>query len=102
MTHFEQLEKHLLDDVLVFANLIQIPAVILTGGAAWLVCRPIRRWTTSWVERVQEHHHLDWVVSKTGPPSIEIKSSLCKPTLGNAKPIAIFQRGGRRRETRSR
>jgi hypothetical protein len=27
MTHFEQLEKHLLDDVLVFANLIQIPAV---------------------------------------------------------------------------
>jgi hypothetical protein len=34
MTHFEQLEKHLLDDVLVFANLIQIRAVILTGGAA--------------------------------------------------------------------
>jgi hypothetical protein len=51
MTHFEQLETHLLDDVLVFANLIQIPAVILTGGVAWLVCRPIRRWTTSWVER---------------------------------------------------
>ena len=63
MTHFEQLEKHLLDDVLVFANLIQIPAVILTGGVAWLVCRPIRRWTTNWVERVPEHHHLDWVVS---------------------------------------
>jgi small-conductance mechanosensitive channel len=63
MTHFEQLEKHLLDDVLVFANLIQIPAVILTGGAAWLGCRPIRRWTTSWVEQVPEHHHLDWVVS---------------------------------------
>src|SRR5690348_14675904 len=63
MAHFEQLEKHLLDDVLVFANLIQIPAVILTGGAAWLVCRPIRRWITSWVERVPEHHHLDWVVS---------------------------------------
>ena len=63
MAQFEQLEKHLLDDVLIFANLIQIPAVILTGGAAWLVCQPIRRWTTSWVERVPEHHHLDWVVS---------------------------------------
>ena len=63
MTHFEQLETHLLDDVLVFANLIQIPAVILTGGAAWLVCRPIRRWASRWVERVPEHHHLDWVVS---------------------------------------
>jgi len=63
LAHFEQLEKHLLDDVLIFANLIQIPAVILTGGVAWLVYRPIRRWTTSWVERVPEHHHLDWVVS---------------------------------------
>jgi hypothetical protein len=63
MTHFEQLEKHLFDDVLIFANLIQIPAVILTGAAAWLVCRPIRRWTMSWVERVSEHYHLDWVAS---------------------------------------
>ena len=26
------------------ANLIQIPAVILTGGIAWLVCRPLQRW----------------------------------------------------------
>src|SRR6202011_3034751 len=30
---------------------------------AWLVCRPIRRWVELWVERVPEHHHLDWVVS---------------------------------------
>src|SRR5437870_218567 len=29
MAHFEQLERHLLDEILVFANLIQIPAVIL-------------------------------------------------------------------------
>ena len=63
MAHFEQFERHLLDEILVFANLIQIPAVILTGGVAWLVCRPIRRWVTSWVERVPEHHHLDWIVS---------------------------------------
>src|SRR6201987_685201 len=63
MAHFEQLERHLLDEILVFANLIQIPAVILTGGVAWLVCRPLRRLTTSWVERVPEHHHLDWAVS---------------------------------------
>ena len=32
MTYFEQVERHLLDEILVFANLIQIPAVILTGG----------------------------------------------------------------------
>jgi hypothetical protein len=43
MMFFEQLEKHLLDEILVLANLVQIPAVILTGGVAWVVCRPIRR-----------------------------------------------------------
>src|SRR6202045_4859879 len=63
VAHFELLERHLLDEIFVFANLIQIPAVILTGGVAWLVCRPIRRWVKLWVERVPEHHHLDWVVS---------------------------------------
>src|ERR1700740_3190539 len=62
VAHFEQFERHLFDEILVFANLIQIPAVILTGGVAWLVCRPIRRLTTSWVERVPEPHHLDWGV----------------------------------------
>jgi small-conductance mechanosensitive channel len=62
MAHFEQLEKHVLDEILVFANLIQIPAVILTGGVAWLVCRPIRRWAAAWIERVPERHHLDWIV----------------------------------------
>jgi hypothetical protein len=36
MTYFEQLEKHLLDEILVFANLVQIPAVILTGASPGL------------------------------------------------------------------
>ena len=62
MTYFEQLERHLLDEILVFANLIQIPAVILTGGVAWVVCRPIRAWATAWIRRVPEGHHLDWIV----------------------------------------
>jgi small-conductance mechanosensitive channel len=62
MTYVGQLERHLLDEILVFANLIQIPAVILTGGVAWLVCRPIRHWAAAWIERVPEHHHLDWIV----------------------------------------
>jgi Mechanosensitive ion channel len=35
----------------------------LTFGVAWLACRPIRRAATNWVERVPEHHHLDWIVS---------------------------------------
>src|SRR6516162_5959062 len=62
MTYFEQLERHLLDEIFVFANLIQIPAVILTGGVAWLVCRPIRGWAMDWIRRVPEGHHLDWIV----------------------------------------
>ena len=61
-TYFEHLERHLLDEILVFANLIQIPAVILTGGVAWVVCRPIRSWAAAWIERVPEGHHLDWIV----------------------------------------
>jgi small-conductance mechanosensitive channel len=62
MTYFEQFQRHLLDEILVFANLIQIPAVILTGCIAWLVCRPIRGWAAGWIERIPEHHHLDWIV----------------------------------------
>ncbi|MBV8893114.1 MAG: mechanosensitive ion channel [Acidobacteria bacterium] len=62
MAHFEQFEQHLLDEILVFANLIQIPAVILTGGVAWLVCRPIRHWAVAWIRRLPEGHHLDWIV----------------------------------------
>lgn len=62
MAHFEHLEKHLLDEILVFANLIQIPAVILTSGVAWLVCRLIRSWAVTWIRQVPEGHHLDWIV----------------------------------------
>jgi hypothetical protein len=59
MANFEQLEKHLLDEIMIFANLIQIPAVIVTGGVAWLVCRPIRGWAVAWIRRVPEGHHPD-------------------------------------------
>jgi small-conductance mechanosensitive channel len=62
MAYFEQFERHLLDEILVFANLIQIPAVILTGGVAWIVCRPIRSWAMGWIRQVPEGHHLDWIV----------------------------------------
>ena len=63
LTHLEKLEQYLLGDVLILANLIQIPAVILTGAIAWLVCRPLQRWTRGRVERIPAHHHLDWIVA---------------------------------------
>jgi len=61
LTHLEQLGQYLLGNVLVLFNLIQIPAVVLTGGVAWLVCRPMQGWVGRWVDRVPEHHHLDWL-----------------------------------------
>jgi small-conductance mechanosensitive channel len=55
----QQIEVRLLDDVLVFANLVQVPAVIVTGSIAWLISRPIRWWVIRWIEG--EHHHTAWV-----------------------------------------
>lgn len=59
--HFMRLEGRMLGEILIFANLVQIPAVILTGGVAWLVCNPVRRWVVGWLERFPEHHHLGWI-----------------------------------------
>jgi small-conductance mechanosensitive channel len=58
----QQVEQRLLGEVLTFVNLIQVPAVILTGVVAWVVCRPVQRRVVSWIDRVPAHHHLDWIV----------------------------------------
>jgi small-conductance mechanosensitive channel len=58
----QQIEAQLLRDVLVFANLVQIPAVILTGTLAWLMTRPIRGWACARVADLTERRHWDWVV----------------------------------------
>jgi hypothetical protein len=63
LAHVDRLEQHVLGEVLIFANIIQVPAVILTGAIAWLVCRPIQRWLIGWVDRLPEGHHLDWIAS---------------------------------------
>jgi small-conductance mechanosensitive channel len=55
-------EQHLLDDILILPNLIQIPAVLLTGGVAWLFCRPFRRWAVARLEQVHDERHLGWVI----------------------------------------
>ena len=61
---FEQvahLGRWLLGDALSLVNIVQIPAVILTGGIAWLLCRPVQRWITAWIGRVPERHHFEWL-----------------------------------------
>ncbi len=62
LTHYTQIAQYLLGNVLVLVNLIQIPAVVVTGFVAWLVCRPLQHWISGAVERIPPHHHLDWIV----------------------------------------
>jgi small-conductance mechanosensitive channel len=53
-----------LTDALVFANLIQVPAVILTGAVAWLFARPFEREIAGWADRVSaegEAGQTDWI-----------------------------------------
>jgi small-conductance mechanosensitive channel len=57
----EQFASWLLGDVLGWANVIQIPALVLTAGVAWLLCRPVRAWLTAHVGLLQKGHHLDWL-----------------------------------------
>ncbi len=54
-------EGRLLGEVLILANLVQIPAVILTGGIAWLVCKPVRQRLIRLIDQIPEHHHLGWI-----------------------------------------
>jgi small-conductance mechanosensitive channel len=61
MRDFEQFAQWLFGDILGWANIIQIPALLLTAGIAWLLCRPIRAWLATSLNRVQKSTHLDWL-----------------------------------------
>jgi small-conductance mechanosensitive channel len=61
LAEFEQFTQWLFGDVLGWANIIQIPALVLTAGIAWLLCRPVRTWLVGRLNRVQDDNHLDWL-----------------------------------------
>ena len=42
LAHLERMLNWLLADILIPVNLVQIPAVALSGGIAWLMARPLR------------------------------------------------------------
>lgn len=74
LARLQQLAGWLLADILTSSNLVQIPAVALTGGVAWLVSRPLRRWACGWIARAPEAapagwlaRHRDWVMDKLVP-----------------------------------
>ncbi len=59
-----QFGRWLFGDALSLANIIQVPALILTGGIAWLLCRPVRGWITAWIGAVPEHHRFEWLAHR--------------------------------------
>jgi small-conductance mechanosensitive channel len=62
---FGQLEQFLgwlFGDALSWANIVQVPALFLTGGVAWVLCHPVRARVTAWADRHPDRHHLDWLV----------------------------------------
>lgn len=56
----EQLAAWLLAEILTAPNLVQLPAVALTGAVAWLVTRPLRRLVCGWAERAAAAHPEGW------------------------------------------
>lgn len=74
LAHLQQLIAWLLADILIPVNLVQIPAVALSGGVAWLIARPVRIWLCGWIERGASERpsswlsrHREWVVKELVP-----------------------------------
>ena len=57
------IEAHFLGSVLTAPNLVQVPAVILTGLLAWFFCHPIQRYLQAHVHGIAEDHHWNWILS---------------------------------------
>ena len=58
----EQLLRWLFGDALSWANIVQVPALFLTGAVAWVLCHPVRARIAAWADRHPDRHHLDWLV----------------------------------------
>jgi small-conductance mechanosensitive channel len=59
-----QFGRWLFGDALSLVNLIQVPALILTGAIAWLLCHPVRGWIIAWVGRVPERQRFEWLAHR--------------------------------------
>jgi small-conductance mechanosensitive channel len=56
----ERLAAWLLAEVLTAPNLVQLPAIALTGTVAWLLTRPLRRFACGWIERAAAARPDSW------------------------------------------
>ena len=50
LEQIEQLARWLFGDALSWANIVQVPALFLTGAVAWLLCHPVRAHVVAWIE----------------------------------------------------
>ncbi|WP_158554743.1 mechanosensitive ion channel family protein [Methylovirgula sp. 4M-Z18] len=57
----EHLQPWLVQDVFTLINLVQIPAVLLTGAVTWLITRPLHKYAVDWVGNVSAGQRLDWI-----------------------------------------
>jgi small-conductance mechanosensitive channel len=74
LVQLQQFASWLLADILITANLVQIPALALSGGIAWLVARPVTRWICGWIARQANERpaswlarHREWVLDELVP-----------------------------------
>ena len=58
----EQIARWLFGDALSWVNIVQVPALLLTGAVAWLLSHPVRAQVAAWIGRHPDHHRLDWLV----------------------------------------
>jgi small-conductance mechanosensitive channel len=74
LAYLQQALTWLLADILIPVNLVQVPAVALSGGIAWLMARPLRHWICSWIEREAGERpggwlarYRDWIFAELVP-----------------------------------
>ncbi len=71
--YLERLIAWIVADIVTSANLAQLPALALTGGLAWLLARPMHRWTCQWVSQdLTDGTHewaarRDWIINRIVP-----------------------------------
>ena len=71
--YVEQVIAWFLADILTSANLAQLPALALTGALAWVLARPLRRWTCQWISHEladssrEWASRRDWIINRIVP-----------------------------------
>jgi small-conductance mechanosensitive channel len=72
LAYFQRVLSLLIAEFLTPANLVQIPALALSGGLAWLAARPLRHWTCNWIARQASDSPDGWLTRYRGFILVEL------------------------------